>query len=150
MYDFALLGSQLQVDKVVFHNYINFNIIEAQDQWHPIGNSTEIKKQLFFQIQRIKKESLNCKEIDFPKLNIANHSQFKKKCERFFKALAFDAYGNIGSCGRVMNPSRKYGNILIWNEKDVWNGKYMQYMRGRFLNKRKEIPQCCYSCIENF
>ena len=108
MYDFAFLASQLQVDKIVFHNYINFNIIEQNDQWTALDSSIKRQKQLFKQIQKIQSANLSCKNIEFPKINITLPSRFEKKCERFFKSLSFDAYGNIGSCGRVMNPNRRY------------------------------------------
>lgn len=150
MYDFVLLASQLEVDKIVFHNYINFNIIEENDQWSSIDNSAKTQKQLLEQIQKIEDANLNCKNIEFPKINTIPQSHFEKKCERFFKSLSFDAYGNIGSCGRVMNPNKKYWNILTWKEKDIWNGKYMQYMRERFLGQKNDVPQCCHNCVENF
>ena len=84
-------------------------------------------------------------KIDFPLLF---NSNFKKYCQWFFRNIAIDGAGNIGGCGRVMNPSEDYGNIFK-EGRDVWNNEYFQKMRGKFLDPKTELIKCCKNCVEN-
>jgi radical SAM protein with 4Fe4S-binding SPASM domain len=71
------------------------------------------------------------------------------RCQWFFKNLAFDANGTMGSCGRVMNPQAEYGNLS--DEGDIWNNVYMRTLRKSFLDPDgANLESCCYSCVENF
>ena len=72
---------------------------------------------------------------------------YKKTCDWYFKNLSFDAKGNMGSCGRVINPDKKYGNID--DEGDIWNNEYMQMMRSRFLEPNDVVTKYCEKCVEN-
>lgn len=56
MYDFVKVVSELNVDKIIFHNYIDFGIKEEHDQRTPINKSENISESL--QRQLIQIESL--------------------------------------------------------------------------------------------
>jgi len=131
----------LGADKIDLHNYIDFEIEDESNSWHKIQNSQKNKQiinQLKNQAKRLRTET------SIPK--IFSESRFKNKCAWFFKNLSFDAQGNMGSCGRVINPNKLYGNI---NDKnDIWNNEYMKTMRAKFLNN--ELEDCCKECTENY
>ena len=88
------------------------------------------------------------------KLEIIKPIMIKKfnknhKCQWFFKNIAFDAAGNLGSCGRVMNPQPEYGSI--YSDEDVWNNTYMQELRSTFLdNSSSTLKEVCTKCVENY
>lgn len=138
---FLSKAGSIGVDKIDLHNYIDFKIEDKIDSWHKIQNSQRNKKI----INKLKAQTKNIKaEVSIPR--IYTNSNFNNKCAWFFKNLSFDAQGNMGSCGRVINPNKSYGNI---NDKDdVWNNKYMRMMRTKFLNNK--IENYCIECTENY
>jgi len=143
--DFVKFVSDLWVDRIDVHNYIDFSIIEKEEQRTSISGVKTIKQKLN-EIEQIIKSYNFSSIINLP---IAiEQENFEKRCEWYFKNLSFDAYWNIGSCWRVMNPSSKYW-LIHWDD-DVRNNKYMQYMRKLFLTKDVKMPWCCTKCIENF
>lgn len=143
--NFLKFVDALGVDRIDIHNYIDFSIKEDKDQWTSISSESEIEGKLL-ELKEFAKKSINAK-VNLPK--VFKKELFSKKCMWFFKNLAFDAYGNIGSCGRVMNPQPSYGNILKDNN-DIWNNNYMTTLRKVFIDKKKKLPSCCYKCVENY
>lgn len=143
--EFLLFADNLMVDRIDVHNYIDFSILEKNGQWSPIV----IDKQNEDYLQELKyfaEKNIRAK-VNLPIL--LKKENFYKKCEWFFKNLCFDAYGNIGACGRVINPNHEYGNIFN-NSEDIWNNLYMRSMRRKFLEPQAELENPCYHCIENF
>ncbi len=143
--EFLKFADSLGVDRIDIHNYIDFSIKETQDQWTPVFSEKSVKQKID-DLQVFVDSSIRA-EVNLPK--IFKKENFSKKCMWFFKNLAFDAHGNIGSCGRIMNPQPAYGNILN-DEGDIWNNDYMTALRKAFIDQKKKLPPCCYTCVENY
>ena len=135
-YDFLRFCDKLDVDRIDLHRYIDFNIKGALNDIDSF--SDELNKLYDFTKKNIKTPTVLPHRI--------SSETYKKRCDWYFKNLSFDAYGNMGSCGRVINPSPEYGNIN--DENDLWNNNYMQNMRLRFL-KEKYVTEYCKRCVEN-
>lgn len=135
-YDFLRFCDSLNVDRIDLHRYIDFNIKDALIDIDDF--SDELDKLYSFAKKNIKTPTTLPHKI--------SSKTYKKKCDWYFKNLSFDSYGNMGSCGRVINPSAEYGNI---NDKnDIWNNEYMQKMRERFLQE-EYVTEYCKKCVEN-
>lgn len=143
--DFLIFADTLGVDRIDIHNYIDFSIKEKNNQWTSI-ETTKKNISILSNIEKFSQEKINAK-VNLP--IILKPDNFDKKCDWFFKNLCFDAYGNIGGCGRIINPSRNYGNLLTDND-DVWNNEYMKTMREKSLNSNERLLECCNKCIENY
>jgi len=143
--DFLLFADNLSVDRIDVHNYIDFSITDKEHQWHPVETSDK-NIEILKEMEKFSKEKIRAK-VNLPL--ILKKENFCKKCEWFFKNLSFDAQGNIGGCGRVINPDSDYGNLFI-NKDDVWNNEYMRKMRNKFLNKNEQLLTCCSHCVENY
>jgi MoaA/NifB/PqqE/SkfB family radical SAM enzyme len=142
---FIKFADELGVDTIDIHNYIDFQIVEAPDnQWTKLKPDQEVLDQLK-DLYDYAQNKIRAK-VNLPVFQSAE--KFEKRCEWYFRNLAFDSKGVMGSCGRVMNPQGSYGGIL--DEEDIWNNKYMQSMRRAFLEPDKKLPSCCYQCVENF
>lgn len=135
-YDFLKFCDKLNVDRIDLHRYIDFNIKDALTDIDDFND--EIDK-----LYKYTKSNISTRTNLPHKINKENYC---KKCDWYFKNLSFDSYGNMGSCGRVINPSNKYGNIN--DEEDIWNNQYMQSMRKKFLNETI-VTKYCEKCVEN-
>jgi radical SAM protein with 4Fe4S-binding SPASM domain len=143
--NFIKFADDLGVDTIDIHNYIDFKIIETPDnQWTKLNSDSNVLVQLQ-DLQDYSQRQVRAK-VNLPLF--PSSEEFGKRCEWYFRNLAFDSKGVMGSCGRVMNPQGSYGNIL--DNEDIWNNKYMQSMRRAFLQPEKKLPSCCYQCVENF
>lgn len=126
----------LGVDRIDLHRYIDFDVIGGLTD---IDDMHDDMKKIF---ECAKK--LNTK-ITLP--HSISKKTYTKSCDWYFKNLSFDAKGNMGSCGRVINPDKKYGNIN--DKEDIWNNEYMQMMRAKFLDPADVVTKYCEKCIEN-
>lgn len=143
---FIEFADDLGVDTIDIHNYIDFHIVESPDQqWTRLQSNEEIFKELEDFKKYSEKNKIRAK-VNLP--IYPSYEKFEKQCEWYFRNLAFDSKGSLGSCGRVMNPQVSYGSIF--DEEDIWNNKYMQSMRQSFLEPQRKLPSCCYQCVENF
>lgn len=125
----------LNVDRIDLHRYIDFDIKTG------IQDIDEMKDD----IQKLYNYSNKMKtKVTLP--HSINKDTYEKKCDWYFKNLSFDAKGNVGSCGRVINPDKKYGNIN--DDEDIWNNKYLQEMRLKFLGN-DIVTKYCQKCVEN-
>lgn len=143
--DYLLFADNLGADRIDVHNYIDFSIIEEKYQWASVERSDR-NIEILKGIKQFSQEKIKTKANLFL---VFKKENFCKKCEWFFKNLCFDALGNIGGCGRVINPDVDYGN-LITDKEDVWNNQYMRKMRKKFLNNQEQLLNCCKNCIENY
>lgn len=136
-YKFLDFCDKLNVDRIDLHRYIDFDIKDALTDIDDFND--EIDKLYKYSNYNI------LTKTNLPhKISKENYS---KNCDWYFKNLSFDSYGNIGSCGRVINPSKAYGNI---NDKnDIWNNKYMQSMRKKFIED-PIVTKYCQKCVENY
>lgn len=141
--EFLIFCDQLNVNQIEIHNYIKFGIKEKEQQWHSIQQN-EKTIEAITHIDSFCKKQLKT-TVYLPK--ILNKNNFKKKCPWFFRNLAFDAYGNVSGCGRVMPPLANNGNL---NQNNLWNSAYMQKMRKKYLSPTFKLPECCNNCIENY
>ncbi len=139
---FVEFAEKLEVDRVIFNNLIDFGIsgFEKENQLYKEDEETrgyfeELKK--FLKNKKIK--------VNLP---VLFSQEIKKKCPWFFKNLSIDGAGNVGGCGRVMNPSSEYGNVFK-EGKSVWNNQYFRKMRKVFLDPTIPLPKYCQSCVEN-
>lgn len=134
--DFLKFCDSLNVDRIDLHRYIDFDVI---------GGLTDIDE-----MHDDMKKIADCANKLHTKTNLPHSiskKTYKKACDWYFKNLSFDAKGNMGSCGRVINPDKKYGNID--DEGDIWNNEYMQMMRSRFLEPDDVVTKYCEKCVEN-
>lgn len=136
-HDFLDFCDKLGVDRIDLHRYIDFNIKDALTDINDFNN--EIDELYKYASNNIKTNTNLPHKI--------TKEKYKKNCEWYFKNLAFDAYGNMGSCGRVINPSPEYGNID--DKNDIWNNSYMQEMRRRF-REEPFVTEYCKKCVENY
>jgi len=143
--DFLLFADNLGIDRIDVHNYIDFSITDKDHQWTPVETSDK-NIEVLEDMEKFSQEKIRAR-VNLPL--IFKKGNFCKKCEWFFKNLCFDAQGNIGGCGRVINPDSNYGNLFI-NKDDVWNNEYMRRMRNKFLNKNEQLLACCRHCVENY
>jgi len=143
--DFLLFADNLGVDRIDVHNYIDFPIIIGKEYQLTSIETSNKNIEILKEMEKFSKEKIRAK-VNLPL--IFKKENFCKKCEWFFKNLCFDAQGNIGGCGRVINPDSNYGNLFI-NKDDVWNNEYMRKMRNKFLNKNEQLLTCCSHCVEN-
>jgi MoaA/NifB/PqqE/SkfB family radical SAM enzyme len=142
---FIKFADELGVDTIDIHNYIDFQIVETpEQQWTKLQPHIEVLAELK-ELEDYAQNKIRA-QVNLPVF--PSSEQFDKRCEWYFRNLAFDSKGVMGSCGRVMNPQASYGSIL--DEEDIWNNKYMQSMRRAFLEPKKKLPSCCYQCVENF
>jgi len=132
--EFLKLCDTLGVDRIDLHRYIDFNINEGladiDDSSYNINDLYDFSKTLH------------------TKINLPHKlSKYEFNCNWYFKNLSFDSKGNIGSCGRVINPNKEYGNIN--DEEDIWNNEYMRDVRELIINK--QVPsKYCIKCVENY
>ncbi len=141
--DFIIFTDKLGVDSIDIFNYIDFSIIDKEEQWSDFSErfNDNLLRELYVYVNKKIKANVNLPIIK-------NKKNFKIKCEWYFKNIAFDAAGNIGSCGRVMNPNKDYGNLI--DKNDIWNNQYMKQMRHQFMLDTTSLPNCCNNCIENY
>lgn len=133
------LALELNVDRLYLHNLIDMSIVA------PGHRSLHTSDKIEDTLAQLRKS--HGVEIILPKP--INTFTGPPKCEWFFRNLAFDAEGNLGSCGRVMNPQPQYGNIR--EEGDLWNNEYMRMMRQTFLDSSgASVEDVCTRCVENF
>lgn len=124
------------VDRIDLHRYIDFDISGGLQDIDDMNDNLE---KLYEHSKKIKTN------VNLP--HIISKSTYKKQCDWYFKNLSFDAKGNIGSCGRVINPDKNYGNID--DKNDIWNNEYMQTMRAKFLDDNNTVSKYCEKCVEN-
>lgn len=136
--DFIDFSVELGVDKIDIHRYIDFDLIGGKMK--PINNEDESNFDVLKNYSSKYKTKVNVPKKQY-------NMNFSKKCEWFFKNLSFDAMGNVGSCGRVINPNELYGNI---DDIEIWNNDYMISSRQKFLDKSMKLPKYCYNCVENY
>jgi len=139
---FVEFSEKLGVDRVAFLNLIDFGISGFEKENQLYKSDPEIKKYFeelksFVRGRKIK--------VDLP---VLFSDKIEKKCQWFFKNITIDGAGNVGGCGRVMNPQPEYGN-LFKEGRNVWNNSYFQKMRRIFLSPNEELLECCQNCIEN-
>ena len=134
--NFLKFCDELGVDRIDLHRYIDFDISEGIEDIDDMNDDLEI---IFAYAKNMKTK------VNLPH-SISNET-YKKRCDWYFKNLSFDAKGNVGSCGRVINPDKKYGNIN--DKEDLWNNEYMQSMRSKFLNPNDIVTKYCEKCVEN-
>jgi radical SAM protein with 4Fe4S-binding SPASM domain len=139
---FVEFSEKLGVDRVTFLNLIDFGISGFEKENQLYQNDPEVKKYFeelksFVRGRKIK--------VDLP---VLFSERIEKKCQWFFKNISIDGAGNVGGCGRVMNPQPEYGN-LFKEGKNVWNNSYFQKMRSIFLSRNEKLPECCRNCVEN-
>ena len=133
---FLKFCDSLNVDRIDLHRYIDFDVIDG------LTDIDEINDDM--------KKIIDCAKKLHTKINLPHsisQETYKKECNWYFKNLSFDAKGNMGSCGRVINPDPKYGNID--DDGDIWNNEYMQMMREKFLNSKDFVTKYCEKCVEN-
>lgn len=133
--EYVDLAVDLGVDRLYLHNVIDMNIDDPRLTGLP--DVEEIRSAVRSIPQRV-----GSLEVVGP--TAISASRFDPKCEWFFRNLAFDPNGNVGSCGRVMNPQSSYGNVS--SDEDLWNSSYMQSMRSTFLSG--DVYDCCRGCVE--
>lgn len=143
--NFLLFADKLGVDRIDVHNCIDFSIINKEYKFTPLTTSNK-NIETVLDLENFSQEKIRA-AVNLPR--ILEKKDFSRKCEWFFKNLCIDAHGNIGSCGRVMNPDLGNGNLFI-DKGDVWNNEYMKEMRAKFINKSSWLPTCCNNCIENY
>ena len=134
--DFLKFCDSFNVDRIDLHRYIDFDVIDGLTDIDEMHDDME--------------KIVDCANKLHTKTNLPHSiikKTYKKACDWYFKNLSFDAKGNMGSCGRVINPNKKYGNID--DEGDIWNNEYMQMMRLRFLNSDDVVTKYCEKCVEN-
>ena len=134
--DFLKFCDSFNVDRIDLHRYIDFDVIDGLTDIDEMHDDME--------------KIVDCANKLHTKTNLPHSiikKTYKKACDWYFKNLSFDAKGNMGSCGRVINPDKKYGNID--DEGDIWNNEYMQMMRLRFLNSDDVVTKYCEKCVEN-
>lgn len=141
--EFLTTVEPLWADQIELHNYIDFSIVEKKGiQWTPIEKEKVDPKTY----EKIKEAASRLRSrVVLPV--VKSQKKFTKKCDWYFKNLAFDSNGDMWSCGRVMNPNSSYGNI--GDSDDIWNNTYMREMREKFISSTKLLPSCCYKCVEN-
>ena len=137
--EFILLGINLGVDKVIFHNLIFSNIkgFDKQECLFDEFNTAELFNKLADKYGK----SI---DIEFPKLINIHPEEVEPRCPWYWKNIGIDADGNVSGCGRFMVPKRSYGNFL---DIDIWNNKYFRDMRKLFLTN--QVLDCCRGCVEN-
>ena len=89
--------------------------------------------------------------LNVPKnLVIAPFNLLKRKpegsCQVFFTNIIVDGDGNVGACGKMIQNFKGNGNF---NDPDVWNNRYFQEMRLRFLDPQVPFLKPCLSCDNN-
>jgi len=139
---FIEFSQKLGVDTVNLLNLIDFGISDFDIENQLYDNDKEIINQ-FNDLKDFASKS-NIKVV----LPILMSSEVKKNCNWFFRSISIDGAGNVGGCGRVINPSKEYGNVFK-EGKSVWNNNYFQKMREIYLNPEKELFDCCKKCVEN-
>lgn len=135
-YEFLKFCDNLNVDRIDLHRYIDFDIKDALTDLDDFNDKID-------ELYNYAKSNIRTKTNLPHKITKSNYC---KNCDWYFKNLSFDAYGNMGSCGRVINPSSEYGNIN--DKEDIWNNVYMQQMRKRFIND-PVVTKYCKKCVEN-
>jgi len=139
---FVEFSERLGVDRITFLNLIDFGISGFEKENQLYEKNLEIKKYF----EELKNFVKNRKiKVDLP---VLFKDKIEKKCQWFFKNLSVDGVGNVGGCGRVMNPRPEYGNVFK-EGKNVWNNSYFQKMRKIFISPHEELPECCKNCVEN-
>ncbi len=134
------LATALGVDRLYLHNVIDMNI-QAQGL-KTLSSADRLK-------DKIKNLPTMNGNLEIIKPVLIKDFNGSPKCQWFFKNLAFDAGGNLGSCGRVMNPQPEYGSIC--SDEDIWNNDYMQNLRATFLDYTgSSLKKVCTKCVENF
>lgn len=138
--EYVALAASLGVDRLYMHNVIDMNIED------PALGGLPPTPEIADAIAAVPRRR-GTLEIIPPKL--IDRFVPPPRCQWFFRNLAFDAAGNLGSCGRVMNPQASYGNVH--DAEDVWNNEYMRTLRRTFLNPSgATLEACCRSCVENY
>jgi radical SAM protein with 4Fe4S-binding SPASM domain len=138
--EYVRLAASLEVDRLYMHNVIDMDI--QADGLKTLHASEGLAKAIGALPPRVGGTTI-IRPVLIGKLT------GPPKCQWFFRNLAFDAAGNLGSCGRVMNPQPEYGSI--WAEEDLWNNSYMQELRATFLDKSAQsLREVCTKCVENF
>lgn len=136
-YNFLNFCDKLNVDRIDLHRYIDFDIKDALSDIDDFNDDID-KLYEYADSNILTKTNLPHK---------INKYNYCKNCDWYFKNLSFDSCGNIGSCGRVISPSKEYGNIN--DENDIWNNKYMQSMREMFIEE-SIVTKYCEKCVENY
>ena len=136
-FEFLKYCDELGVDRIDLHRYIDFNIDDAFNDIDE--HNIELKKLYDYAKDKIKTK------CNLP--HIINEKSYNLNCDWYFKNLSFDAKGNMGSCGRVINPDKTYGNID--DKEDIWNNQYMKTMRKKFLTE-SHLTKYCDKCVENY
>ncbi len=96
-------------------------------------------------VKELKMKEFSGLSISYPTL--LSRKVTVRKCNWYFSSIVIDAGGNVGGCGRIIAPDKKYGNIFT--DKDVWNLQHFQNMRKTFLDYNIPLHECCNICIEN-
>jgi MoaA/NifB/PqqE/SkfB family radical SAM enzyme len=67
-------------------------------------------------------------------------------CHSFFKVMRVDAAGYVSGCV-VSHP--ELASDRDFSEVNVWNGRYFQEMRSRFLGQNyRDVPAACRECYQ--
>lgn len=134
--DFLKFCDEFEADRIDLHRYIDFDV---KGGLKDIDDMTDDLERVYEFAKRIKTK------VNLP--HFISKETYKKNCDWYFKNLSFDALGNMGSCGRVINPDKKYGNIN--DDGDIWNNEYMQSVRAKFLTPSDVVTKYCEKCVEN-
>lgn len=135
-YEFLDFCDELCVDRIDLHRYIDFDIHDSLHDIDEFSNDLELLKN--YVNENIKTKCILPHQI--------TSNSYNKNCDWYFKNISFDSNGNIGSCGRVISPCSKYGNIN--DDNDIWNNDYMKKMRKDFIEK-DVVTKYCQKCVEN-
>ena len=135
-YDFLKFCDKLGVDRIDLHRYIDFDIHDGLTDIDEFNS--ELANVHAFARDNIKTNT------NLP--HLITEENYNINCDWYFKNLSIDSFGNIGSCGRVINPSASYGNI---EDNDFWNNSHFVKTRKKFINKENP-SKYCEKCVENY
>lgn len=136
--EFLLLGDYLGVDRVDLFRYIDFQITGNQ------FSDIESDHDFITELSKFAKKNVR---LEYSLPHIVSEASFSSKCDWFWKNISVDSVGNIGSCGRVIGPDKRFGSIF--DSGDIWNNDYFCAVRRDFLEGKCFPSSCCKSCVEN-
>lgn len=77
-------------------------------------------------------------------------SKKQLSCFYIWKVLMVDNDGTVKMCCEDYDSKHPTGNLLEQSPQEIFNGKFMRFVRKRQINEQFSAPKMCENCVESW
>lgn len=129
------LAEELDLDEVLFHNVIPFNLPGFSREQSLYEDDSEVSEMI---------NNIVYRKIVVSIPRLYKKVILKRLCRAPFNTLPVTGESCVSVCCQIISSQLNHGNVL--QNREVWNNSHFQHIRRILTNNLKPLPEICKTC----